>query len=152
SGEDFATTMRARLTTASDRPGPNRFSLRLADYDSSALVHARRVSLRFTPLDDPSVASTTLALAPAGDAFEGSGANMAFEGRWRVTALVERERDSIQIPMDVTTGTRPQFVSIARVPGEKPMFTVQAGNLGHIRFAIDAERPGPQGVSIACFD
>ena len=153
SGVDYGTTVRARLTTASDQPGPNRFTVNVVDYDSGAATPARRVSLLFTPLDDPGVAPTTLALAPApGGSFEGSGPNLAFEGRWRVTATIERDRDSIQVPLDVTTATRPQFVSIARFPGEKPMFTVEVGRIGHVRFIPDAERNGRQGLLIACFD
>ena len=57
-GEDFGTTVRVRLTAASDYPGPNRFVVQIDDYDSNAPVRADRVSLRFTPLDDPGVAST----------------------------------------------------------------------------------------------
>lgn len=153
SGADYGTTVRVRLTTASDQPGPNRFTVTAVDYDSGAAVHARRVSLSFTPLDDPGVEPTTLALDPASaDRFEGSGANLSFEGRWRVTATIERERDSVQVPLDLTTATKPQLVSIARFPGEKPMFTVEVSGFGHIRFVLDAERSGPQRLAIYSLD
>jgi copper transport protein len=153
SGADYGTTVRVELTTASDQPGPNRFTLRLTDYDSGEPVRPTRVSLRFTPLDDPGIASTTLALAPAADdRFEGSGPNVAFDGRWGVTVTIEREREAIQVPLEIATTAKPQFVSIARFPGEKPMFTVEVPGLGHIRYVPDAETAGSQRLRIECLD
>ena len=153
SGADYGTTVRVQLTTASDQPGPNRFTVTVADYDTGAAIRARRVSLLFTPLDDPGVASTSLALAPvSGDRFEGSGPNISFDGRWRVTATIERDRDSIQVPLEIATTAQPQVVSIARSPGEKPMFTVEVPWLGHVRFVPDAETSGRHRMRIECFD
>jgi hypothetical protein len=43
-------------------------------------------------------------------------------------------------------------VSTAGTPGETPTFTVEVGGLGYVRFALDARRAGPQGVSIAFLD
>jgi copper transport protein len=153
SGADYGTTVRVQLTTASDQPGPNRFTVTVADYDTGAAIRARRVSLLFTPLDDPGVASTSLALAPvSGDRFEGSGPNISFDGRWRVTATIERDRDSIQVPLEIATTAQPQVVSSARSPGEKPMFTVEVPWLGHVRFVPDAETSGRHRMRIECFD
>jgi hypothetical protein len=36
------------------------------------------------------------------DTFIGSGSNLAFNGQWRITALIERERYSVEVPMDVS--------------------------------------------------
>ena len=119
SGADFATTVRARLETASDQPGPNRFTLSIVDYDSRKPVSAGRVSLRFTPIDDPGVAPTLLQLTRGQDgAFGGAGANMAFDGRWQVTALIERAGDSVEVPLELEARPvwRP-YVFVARVPG-----------------------------------
>ena len=117
SGADYGTTVRVQLTTASDQPGPNRFTVTAADYDTGAVIRAQRVSLLFTPLDDPGVASTSIALAPvSGDRFEGSGPNISFDGRWRVTATIERDLDSIQVPLEIATTAQPQVVSIANIP------------------------------------
>jgi len=151
-GTDFATTTRARLTTGSDQPGPNRFTLSATDVDSRTPVRAPRATLTFTPLDDPGVVPTTLELSPTDrdGVYEGSGANLAFDGRWQVTAQIQRS-DAITIPFEIATHARTQFVSIARFPGEKPMFTVEVPGLGHVRFIPDAERPGSHGLVIACF-
>jgi copper transport protein len=101
SGVDFGTTLRVRLTAATDRPGPNRFVVNVTDYDSGEPIEIRRATLRFTPVDDPGMPSSTLELVHrTDDAFVGSGSHLAFAGRWRITALIERQGDSVEVPME----------------------------------------------------
>jgi hypothetical protein len=153
SGTDFGTTVRVRLTTPSNQPGPNRFVVDVADYDSGRPLTPRRVSLRFTPLDDPRVAPTTLELKGGPDQrFLGSGSNLAFDGRWRITALVEEGASSVEVPMEVETRIAPQFVSTFRPPGQPTQYTVQVENAGHVRFVPLSERAGPTTVTITCYD
>ncbi len=111
SGADFGTTVRVRLTAASDYPGPNRFVVHVDDYDSKAPVHADRVSLRFSPLDDPGVAPTSLALTQQPDhSYSGSGANLSFDGRWRISVQIERAGGSVVVPLEVETASTRQPV------------------------------------------
>jgi copper transport protein len=153
SGTDFGTTVRVRLTTASDQPGPNRFTARVLDYDSNAPLPAKRVSLAFTPLDDPGVVPTSLPLEPAADhSWQGSGANLAFDGRWRIVMRIERDRDSVEVPLDLEARIPPQFVSVERAPGGAPRYTVEVGTEGYVVFSPDPERPGPSQLSVTCFD
>jgi hypothetical protein len=153
SGTDYATTMRARLTAPSDEPGPNRFVIHLLDYDTKTPVGARRVSLRFTPVDDPGVATTSLALeAGPGDSYVGSGANLAFDGRWRVTVVVERPSDSVEIPLEIRARSAPQFVSVERIPGKAPGYLIQAAGGEQVRISPDPERAGPSKVQVAFWD
>ena len=124
SGADFSTSVRAQLTTVSDQPGANRFTLRVTNYDSGTPVRTGRATLRFTPLDDPGIASTSLLLALGpGDSYEGSGANLAFAGRWQVTAFVELGVDAYEVPLqlDVRAISNP-YVSIARPRDQPPMY------------------------------
>jgi len=152
-GVDFGTTVRVQLTTPSDQPGPNRFVANVLDYDSGQPLGPRRVSLRFTPLDDPRVASTMLELKKGADeVFTGSGSNLAFDGRWRITALVEREADSVEVPMEVETRLKPQFVSITRVEGQPTNYMIQVDNAGQVAIIPESERAGPTTVTIICYD
>jgi putative copper export protein/methionine-rich copper-binding protein CopC len=151
SGVDFGTTVRVSLSAASDQPGPNRFVTRIADYDSRKPVHADRVTLRFTPLDDPGLATTSLLLEPGpDDAYIGSGANLSFDGRWRVTVRVERAGNSVEVPIDVETRSLPQFASILRVPGHSPEYTVEVKGVGHVRISADPERAGRSTLHVNC--
>ena len=153
SGTDFARSVRVELTTASDQPGANRFVVRAVDYDSKTPVRARRVSLQFTPLDDPGVDSTSLALTPgSGNSYVGSGPNMTFDGRWRVKVLIERAGDSTEVPLEVETRTMPRWVSIQRLPGQAPTYTVEMTNQGVTEFSPDPERAGLSKMYVRCFD
>jgi copper transport protein len=153
SGTDSASTVRVELTTASPEPGANRFVVRVMEDDSGTPVPAKRVTLRFAPLDDPGVAASSLALAPGpGDTFVGTGANVAFEGRWSVTALIERGAGSTAVPLEIETESAPQFVSIERIPGRRPVYTVRVTDVGYIQFSPDPERPGPSKVYVIGYD
>jgi copper transport protein len=153
-GVDFGTTVRVRLTTTSNQPGPNRFTVSAEDYDSGAPVRDARVGLRFTPLDDPGVAPTSLPLqAGARDTYTGSGANLAFDGRWRIGVIVQRGGSSVEVPLEVEARTAPPFLSIERVPGKAPRYTLTlpAGS-DSIRFSPDPERAGRSRVEVVFFD
>jgi copper transport protein len=153
SASDFGTTVRVQLTAPSDQPGPNRFVVTVADYDTDEPLPGGRVSLRFTPLDDPRVASTMLELKPDHvGAFVGSGSNLAFDGRWRITALVERESDSVEVPMEVETRVPPQFIATARFPDRPSEYMVQVENAGHVMISPASERAAPTTATIICYD
>jgi len=153
SGADFATTVRVRLTTGSDQPGPNRFAVQIVDYDAKTPVRAERVSLRFTPLDDPDFPPTSLALAASpDDSYTGSGANLAFDGRWCVTVLIERTSGSTQVPLELEVGSTLQFVSIERIPGQAPKYTVALTTGDSLRISPDPERSGRSKIYVTCFN
>src|SRR6185503_19441517 len=116
-------------------PGPNRFQARISDYDSGEPIAADRVSLRFTPLDDPSVQPSSLALRQGPDGtYAGAGSNVLFDGRWGVVALVEQAGDAVEVPLELDFPVPEQFVSLLDVPGSPrpPQYTLQTED-GFIR-------------------
>lgn len=152
SGADFGTTVRARLTAASDQPGPNRFSVQLRDYDSAAPMTADRVSLRFTPLDDPGVTPTQLSLAAAPEGvYAGSGANLSFAGRWHIQVLIERAGSSVEVPLNIEARQPVQFVSVLRPPGSPAAYTVEVAGIGFVK-VVTADRPGPTALEVSCLN
>ncbi len=153
SGSDSRSTVEVRLDAASAQPGPNRFVVHVVDFHSHEPVPAGHVTLRFTPLDDPGVASTSLELAPAPDySFAGSGANMVFDGRWGVTVLVERPAGLVRVPLELDTRSPAQFVSIESFPGRATKYTVEVGNSGSVRISPHPERAGPSKGYVNCYD
>jgi copper transport protein len=152
SAADFGTTTRVELTVASKEPGPNQFTVRVEDYDSGEAVEAGAVGLRFAPLDDPGAAPSSLALRPGpDDTYVGSGANLAFDGRWDVVATVEREGGAVTIPLELDLPGPEQFVSVLRPPGLPPKYTMQIGTVGQIQLQPNPERPGPSRLYVTCF-
>jgi copper transport protein len=154
SAQDAAATVRARLTAASDQPGPNRFVVRAVDDDTDQPVRADRVSLRFTPVDDPGVPSTALTLARDPDgSYAGSGANLTFDGRWRVTVAMERGDHSVQIPLAIETiRSTPQFLSVLRPAGQDPEYTVGIEGTGFVIVRPHPERAGRSTLYVTCVD
>jgi copper transport protein len=152
SGADFATTVKATLTAVSDQPGPNRFTVAVEDYDSGESISPNRVSLRFTPVDDPGVPPTLLALAKDEDGmFTGTGANVVFDGRWRVNVLMEHGVRSVEVPLEFEARGLPQHLSTVRVPGRPTVYRVEVGTLV-VHFTVDREQQGDRQLQISCFN
>ncbi len=153
SGVDAGSTVRARLTADSPEPGPNRFVVRLTEIRTGDPIGAGRVRLRFTPLDDPDVDATALRLSrlPAGG-WAGTGDNLVFDGRWRVTVELERPGGSVEIPLRLEARGPAQTVSIQRIPGEPVLYTVEADIRHLIRFSPIPERPGENRLYVSAYD
>jgi hypothetical protein len=106
---DPAGRVRVSLTTRSKDPGPNTFTVRVADPINGAPLSAEDVRLRFRSLDARGVPATSLRLRPAPDgSYTGRGRNLAFGGRWRVTALIDYGAGSTPVPMTVAVRGRPK--------------------------------------------
>jgi copper transport protein len=102
SGSDYGTTLRLRLEVFPGRPGLNRFVARLTDFDTGGPVRARVVGLRFALPARPLLGPSALVLAPSADGtYAAAGANLGRPGAWRVTALVLRGPDSVEVPLMV---------------------------------------------------
>jgi copper transport protein len=143
SGADFATSIRVRLEATTAQPGPNRFRVHVADFDSGEPLTSAQITLEFTPLDDPGIAPTTLALdADPDGSFTGSGANLAFDGRWRVSVRIQHGAEGTVVPLDVLARSAPQFVSIQRVPGQPVIYAAQVSASRSIELWADPTRVG----------
>jgi copper transport protein len=116
-GSDFATSVQARLDVDPGVPGPNRFLLRLTDYDTAEALGAERVALRFSFPARADLGESTLELTPSGRGLYGaSGPNLAFAGPWDVTVLVQRGVDSVEVPLQIATLCRTRQVEAPRQP------------------------------------
>ena len=152
-GSDFGTSVRVELTTESDQPGPNQFTVRARDYDSRAAVDATQVVLQFVPIDDPAVPATSLALERARDgSYEGTGANLAFDGRWQVTALIQRGADSVSVPLQLDVAGPAMQVLPRREASGKPYHVAIVPYVGLFRIDFEPERAGPSTVTVSCHD
>jgi copper transport protein len=121
-GSDFATSVRARLELTPAVPGPNRFDLGVTDYDTGEPVSAQRVSLSFLHLVGEHAAESRLDLRPAGAGrYVATGSNLAIEGPWEVTVLVQRGADAVEVPLQLAT-----LCEAVEIPGEGDQPTIHA--------------------------
>ncbi len=155
SGTDPGGTIGVRLRTVSDQPGANRFTARVEDARSGDPVRDATVRLRFVSPDDPDVPATQLALHRSGDEYSGSGSNLRFDGRWRVTVSVRRSTSTATVPLELYVPGPKQFVSARRVPGQDPFYSAQLGHFGdtgYIYLEPHPERPGLSRIVVTCLD
>jgi copper transport protein len=119
-GSDFATSVRARLEVDPGLPGPNRFRLRVSDFDTGEPVEADGVQLRFSFTGGGELQDSTLELKPSGDGvYESVGPNLALGGPWEVSALVQRGGDSTEVPLQLAT-----LCETTEIPGQGNLFTI----------------------------
>ncbi len=139
---DFGTTIRARLTASPGQAGQNRFTVRLTDYDTREPVAATRVTARFALPADSRVSPSTLDLPAAGPGtFAASGTNLTLPGRWRVTLVVERAADSLELSVDLVTRASAGLVTVT--PGQPTIYSVALGQGRTVQVYADPEAPGP---------
>jgi len=140
---DFATTVKVRLTVTPGTAGFNHFELQVHDYDTGAPVTADPVSLRFHFPARTDVGDSTLPLQPGQPGvYAASGGNLSLQGRWQVTALVQRGAQSVELPMELTTQLPPEKIDVARNPGLPTIYTVHLPGNRQLQSYLDPTKPG----------
>jgi copper transport protein len=153
SGSDYATSVRLRLEVSPGLVGPNRFVARIADYDTGRPIGAARVTLRFTKPDRPDLGRSTLTLVRAADgAYQARGTNLSLDGPWAVAAVIERGKDSVEIPLAVATRSRPQRVRTIEAPGQPTLYSIDLPGNRLLNVYLDPARAGPNEVHVTFID
>jgi copper transport protein len=150
-GNDFATTVKARLSITPGTVGANRFSVALADFDTGEPVDARRVELDFSFSDRPELAST-LELEHKGDVWTADGTQLSLNGTWEVDVLVESIATSVEIPLEVRTRRPPQDIEVSEQEGQPTLYTIQLGGGNTVQTYVDPGKAGPNNVHVTFFD
>jgi copper transport protein len=150
SGSDFATSVQARLDVDPGVPGPNRFVLRLTDYDTAEPVGAELVALRFSFPASAETGESTLELQPTGRGLYGAnGANLAFAGPWDVTVLVQRGVDSVEVPLRVGTLCQTRAVE---APPQPPTYILKLSSGVTVQGLLDPGETGRNDVHFTFVD
>jgi copper transport protein len=151
-GNDSATSVRVRMEIDPGFAGPNRFRVKVADYDTGRPVPASRVALRFTYPSNPDVGESTLELAQRGDVWRGSGSNMSLDGRWSIVVVIQTFANSVEVPFTATTRERPHPVTEIRSPGQPTLYTIDLGAGRKLQSYVDPGRAGSNQVHATFFD
>jgi copper transport protein len=143
-GSDFGTTMRVRLSASPGGAGENRFTIRVRDYDTDQPVQADQVSARFDLPANPAASQTSLDFVqgPPGT-YSAAGASLAVPGRWRVTVVVQRGADAVEVPLTLVTTVPPPQVTESGGPGQLTIWDVALSQGRSVQVYADPERPGP---------
>jgi copper transport protein len=104
-GSDLATSVRVTLRIEPGVVGENRFSVRVADYDTDETIDASRVALDFSITDRPEIAPARLELEPAGSEWwEATGTTIAQPGRWRANTTIAHGSEGVEVPLEFEVG------------------------------------------------
>ena len=143
SGSDFATSVRVRLEVAPGLPGPNQFIAHIADYDTGRSIAADRVTLRFTKPDRPDIGVSTLGLSrAAGGTYQGQGINLSLDGQWTIAAVIERGRESVEVPLALTARSLPQRIRTIEAPGQPTLYSIDLPGNRVLDLYLDPGHPG----------
>ncbi len=152
-GSDFATTTRVALEATPGTVGSNRFVVRVTDYDSGKPVAVGSIRLRFSSADRPDVAESALELPSAAPGrFTATGTNLSLDGRWKVTAVVPRGVEAVEVPLELTTSRPTQKVDVSHTPGLPTIYTVALTGTGKVQVYLDPGTPGPNQLHVTFFD
>jgi len=152
-GNDFGTSVRARLVATPGAPGQNQFDLALLDYDTGQPVAASAASLRFDLASQSGVAPSTLDLQRTGaGTFTGSGADLSIDGIWQLTATVTSAAGTVEVPLLAATVVLAQPVQSLVSPGLPTIYTSQLGAAGSAQVYLDPGGPGQNELHVTFFD
>jgi nitrogen fixation protein FixH len=152
-GSDFATSVRVQLEASPGLPGPNRFTIRIVDYDTGRPVAAERVTLRFAKPDRSDIAASLLTLSRSADGvYQEQGGNLSLGGTWNVAAVVERGANSVEVPMALAVRSPPQHVRTIEAPGQPTLYSIDLPAGRVLDAYLDPGRPGFNEVHATFID
>jgi copper transport protein len=151
-GNDFGTSLRLRLIASPGAAGTNEFDVAVTDYDTGDPVDASGVGLRFELASQSGVEPSILQLERAGSGrFRASGANLAIDGIWRLTATVATPTGGVDVPLLAVTSVPPQAVQTLVSTDVPTLYNVQLGTPGFAQVYLDPGGPGPNELHVTFF-
>ncbi|TME10994.1 MAG: hypothetical protein E6I65_07450 [Chloroflexi bacterium] len=152
-GNDFGTSVRARLVATPGAAGSNEFDLALTDYDTGEPLDADGVALRFQIASQQGVAPSTLQLTrSAAGRFTATGANLSIDGIWQLTATVTVGGSAVDVPLLAATTVASEPVQSLVSAGLPTIYTVQLGAGRTAQVYLDPGGPGPNDFHVTFFD
>jgi hypothetical protein len=82
--------------------------------------------------------------------FTARGGNLSLDGSWKVTALVQRGAQSVEVPLTVATRSPQQRIDVTRVAGE-PVSTIHLNGNRTVQVYVDPPGPGRVDVHATFF-
>lgn len=106
--------------------------------------------LRFAFLDDPGVGQSELELESGRPGtYVGEGPNISLAGNWRVTTLVQRGADSVEVPVELATRCRSQR---QEEPGLAPVEVIDLGGGHTLEGYVDPGHAGSNDLHLTFLD
>lgn len=150
SGNDFATSVRTRVTITPGFAGPNTITAALADYDSGRPIDADRVELRLNYLTDSSVPPAVVELNRQTEGvYAAESAALSLQGRWRLTLQVQQGDGSVEIPMTVATKCQ---VTATPAQGQPTLYDARLAGGASVQMYAQPAAGGAVEIHATLFD
>jgi copper transport protein len=151
-GNDFATSVRVRLTVSPGVVGANAFAAVVTDYDTGRPVDASRVGLTFSLTGRPELGSPSIELTKgARGTWTGQGTVISMEGRWSVSVLVQEPSSSVEVPLDFNPRLPPERIEVSSAPGQPTVYTIALGGGASLQGYVDPGGAGNNTVHFTFF-
>jgi hypothetical protein len=151
-GSNFAQTARARLTIAPGTAGPNRFNLKLEDYDSGDPLEVEEAALRVKSLSHPELGETTVRLDKrSGGSFEAVADSLSVDGRWSIAVAARRGTDTLEIPLEISTRATGYREERIAAEGQPTIHKLTDAETRQLQVYVDPERPGRSELHLTLF-
>jgi copper transport protein len=148
---DFGTTVKGQLTITPGEVGPNRFELRIRDFDTGEPFPAERVALKFSLPEHPEVGSTLELRKESAGAWSAQGTQLAINGTWDVEALIQGTSGSVTIEFQLRPRRPEQDIAVSRQPGQPTLYTIQLGGGSTLQTYVDPAKSGTNNVHYTFF-
>ena len=151
-GNDFATSVRVRLSVAPGTIGPNRFSALVQDFDTGQPVAARSVALTFSLPSQPNVGTPTVPLLAEGSGVWAARATtLSMYGTWNVEVLVQQAQNSVTVPLRLTPRLPSENIKVAAASGQPTIYTIALPGGNSLQTYVDPARAGNNTVHFTFF-
>jgi copper transport protein len=148
-GNDFATSVRVRLTVTPGTIGPNLFRAQIVDFDTGRPVAADAVELQLSLPGNPEVGSPTVDLRRAGRGiWTARSTVLSLNGRWDADLLVQKPVGGVEVLMHLLPRLPREDVQVARASGQPTVYTVSLSGGATLQGYVD---PGSAGVNAVHF-
>jgi nitrogen fixation protein FixH len=149
-GNDFATTVRVKLIVTPGTVGPNRFEVRVTDYDTGKPAPATGVQLGFSLPGRPEIGTPKLDLDQAAPGvWTGQSTVLSMDGGWDVTVLVQEATGAVTVPLQLQTRLPPQQIQVLHgASGQPTIYTITLAGGVSLQAYVD---PGTVGNDVVHF-
>jgi hypothetical protein len=99
--------------------------------------------LSFSLPDRPDLGTSTLPLRRGTDGtYRGTGANLSIDGTWDIEMLVQQATGATQIPLQVTTRSMPEHITVSHSAGIPDLYTIDLPDSASLQVYLDPGKVG----------
>ncbi|HXJ62204.1 MAG TPA: CopD family protein [Actinomycetota bacterium] len=152
-GQDFAQSVKVRMTVTPGTVGVNAFDARITDFDTGKPVQATSVVLNLSLPGNPSVGNPQLALKETRNGiWSARGTVLSIFGRWQASMVIQQASGGVEVPLEIQPRLPTQTISSPSPPAGQPLvFFITLPDGAQLQTYIDPGKAGTNNVHFTFF-